>query len=103
MKNTQGVWTLYGVMLNLKYLNVDKQHTAAERRRIVKQTDKLDQPRYCRNVTTLKWKTKYALHWERDCASVSTGNERLWIPSRLVMVSFGQGKPLKVLTTDINK
>lgn len=91
--NTQRVWTLYGVVLTLNCLNADEQMTAAERHGIVKGTAELNQPRYFRDVLTLKWKSKNVLHWGRGYAFVSTGNERLWIPSRLIDTRFDWGRP----------
>ena len=74
---TQEVWTLYGALLILNFLNVNEQTTAAERHWTVESTAELNQPIYFRNALTLRWKLKYVLHWRRDYAFVSIGHKRL--------------------------
>ena len=62
--------------------------TAVERLRSVKGTAELKQSTYFSNVLTLKGSSEYALHWGRVYAFVSTGNKRLWIPSKLRETRF---------------
>ena len=51
------------------------------------------QDRYFENILTSKLKSKGMLLWRRDFASVSTGNERLWIHSELRKIQYDQGRP----------
>ena len=54
------------------------------------QTTELNHPIYFKVMLTSEWKSEYVLHWERGFAFVSTGDEILWIPSKLVKVIFEQ-------------
>ena len=58
----------------------------------MKETAELNQPRYFRDVLTSEWKLENVLHWGRGYAFVSTGNEKLWIPSKLIKIEFDQGR-----------
>lgn len=51
----------------------------------------------------LKWKAKNVILWGRGYAFVSTGNERLWVHSKLIEIRFGQARPPEILSTDIKK
>ena len=65
----------------------------AERHGIVKGTAGLNQPNYFKDVLTLKWNLENVLHWERGYAFDSIGNEKLWIPSKLIDTRFDWGRP----------
>lgn len=56
MGNTQGVWILHTVIFLLNFLIVDKQTTTAKRDGKERGTEEINQPRYLKNVLTLKWK-----------------------------------------------
>ena len=77
--------------------------TVGERHQTIKETAQLNQPRYFRDVLSLKWDSKNLLHWGRGNAFVFTGNKRLCIPSRLIKIRLGQGDLLRILTTDGKK
>lgn len=81
MGNSQGVWV----------------PSAAEERAAAgvwdKRTPEINQPGYSTYVLTLKQNSKYALLWGRRFACISTGNERLWLPSGLIQIRFDQGRP----------
>ena len=77
--------------------------TAAERHWIVEKTAELSQPVYFRDVLTSEWKSGNVLHWGRGYIFISTGNEKLQIPSKLIKIRFYQGDLLKILTTNIKK
>ncbi|WP_368389860.1 hypothetical protein [Sphingobium sp. AS12] len=40
-----------------------------------------------------EWKSKYVLHWGRGFAFVSTGEEKLWMPSKLIKIQVEKEKP----------
>ena len=88
MGNTQGVLIPYGALLTLNCLNTEEQTAAPERFWIVEGTAELNQLIYFRDVLTLKWKPEYVLCWGRGYAFVSTGNKKLWIPSKLIEIRF---------------
>lgn len=91
----QGVWTLYSVLVILNILNANKQRmTAAERHWIVGGIPELNLPTHFRDVLASKWKSNNVLHWEKGYAFISTGNEKLWIPSKLIKIEFDQGRPI---------
>ena len=46
-----------------------------------------------KDVLTIEQTSDNVLHWGRAFAFVSTGNEKLWIPSKLIEIRFGHGKP----------
>lgn len=50
----QEAWILHVVILALNVLNAVQQTTSSGRRRIVKGAVEVNQPRYFRNVSTLK-------------------------------------------------
>lgn len=71
-------------------MNTNEQTTAAERHGNVKGSAELNLPGHFRNVLTLKWNSENTLHWERGYSSVSLGNERLWISSKLTEIMFDE-------------
>ena len=62
----------------------------------------LDQPICIKVVLTSEWKERNVLCWGRGFIFVSTGEEKLWILSRLIKRS-GQGRPPKTLPADKKK
>jgi hypothetical protein len=54
----------------------------------MKKTAELNQFMYFKDVLNSEWKSRNILHWGRGFALVSTGNENLWIPSKLIQISF---------------
>lgn len=77
MKNTQGVWILYGVVLSLNFLNANEWRTAAEKHGIAAETAGANQPRHFRHSLSLKWWPENVLCWGRGDPFVSTWTERL--------------------------
>ena len=76
---------LHNALLTLNFLNADDNgQTAAERPWTPEKTAELNQPVYFKDVLTSVWKTGYVVRWGRGCAFVSTGEENLWIPSKLI-------------------
>lgn len=66
--------------------------TAAERHWIVKGTDKLNQPRYFRDILTLKWKyRKCTVLEERLCFCFYRTQKA--VNSFGIQISFDQGRP----------
>ena len=73
----------------MKFLNAnEKGTTAAERHWIMEKFAKLNQPDYFKDVLTLQWKPGDVPCWGRRFALVSTGEEKLWTPSKLIKVQF---------------
>ena len=68
--------------------------TVAERHWILEKSAELNQPIYFKDVLTSQWKPGDVLHWGRGFALVSTGEGKLWIPSKLIKVRFEEEKPL---------
>ena len=79
-------------MLSLNCLNAEEGATATKGYLLINSAE-LIQDRYFKNTLASKLKSKGMLLWRRDCAFVSTGNERLWIHSELRKISFDQGRP----------
>ena len=79
----------------LNFLNAnEKGQTSSERHWTAEKTAKLNQPVYFKDVLTSIWKPGHLLHWGRGFALVSTGEEKLWIPSRLIKIRVEKEKPL---------
>ena len=51
-----------------------------------KKTAELNQPVYFKDVLTSVWKPGHLLRWGRGFALVSTGEDKLWIPSKLIKI-----------------
>ncbi|KAL6065033.1 hypothetical protein STEG23_028902 [Scotinomys teguina] len=76
---------LHNALLTLNFLNAnEKGTTAAERHWIIEKTAELNQPIYFKDVLTSEWKPGYVLRWGRGFAFISTGEDKLWIPSKLI-------------------
>ena len=54
----------------------------------------LNQLVYFKDVLTSQWKPEDVLCWGKGFAFVSTGEEKLWILSKLIKVQFEEEKPL---------
>ena len=54
----------------------------------------LNQLAYFKDVLTSQWDPGDVLCWGKDFALASTGEEKLWIPSKLIKVQFEEEKPL---------
>ncbi|KAL6092360.1 hypothetical protein STEG23_021666 [Scotinomys teguina] len=86
---------LHSALLTLNFLNADeKGTTAAERHWTTDKTSELNQPVYFKDVLSSEWKPGYVLRWGRGFAFVSAGEEKLWIPTKLIKIRFEQEKPL---------
>ena len=48
----------------------------------------LIQPVYMKDILTSEWKMGNVLHWGRGYAYLSTGKEKLWVPSKLIKIRF---------------
>ena len=55
----------------------------------------MDQPVYFKDVLTSQWKPEDVLRWGRGLVLVSTGEEKLWIPSKLIKIWFEKEKSLE--------
>lgn len=89
---------LHSALLTLNFLNADEQNsTAAERHWIVEKTAELNQPAYIKDILTSEWKMGNVLRWGRGFAYVSTGEEKLWVPSKLIKIRHDKGRPPEVL------
>ncbi|KAL6070467.1 hypothetical protein STEG23_006054, partial [Scotinomys teguina] len=85
---------LHSALLTLNFLNADeKGTTAAERHWTTDKTSELNQPVYFKDVLSSEWKPGYVLRWGRGFAFVSAGEEKLWIPTKLIKIRFEQEKP----------
>ena len=71
----------------MNFLNAnEKGTTAAERHWIMEKSAELNQPVYIKDVLTSQWNPVDVLRWVRGFTLVSTGEEKLWIPSKLIKV-----------------
>lgn len=43
-----------------------------------------------------EWKPRHVLYWGGGFTFVSTGEEKLWIPSKLMKVHFEQERPFNL-------
>ena len=91
MENTQRILILYAIMLSLNCLNAEDEARAAKGYLLINAAE-LIHDRYFENTLASKLKSKGMLLWRRNCAFVSTGNERLWIHSELRKIRFDQGR-----------
>ena len=57
-------------------------------------TTELNQLIYFKDILTSEWKPGHVLHWGRGFAFVSTEEEKLWIPLKLIKTQFEQERPL---------
>ena len=86
---------LHNALLTLNFLDANEKGTiAAERHWIMEKSTELNQPVYFKDVLTSQWKPRDVLHWGRGFVLVSTGEEKLWIPSKLIKVRSEEKKPL---------
>ena len=86
----------HNALLTLNFLNAnEKGTTASERHWIMEKTSELNQPVYFEDVLTSQWKPGDVLHWGRDFVLVSRGEEKLWIPSKLIKFLFEKEKSLE--------
>ncbi|EGV95152.1 hypothetical protein I79_022183 [Cricetulus griseus] len=90
MKNTQRIWILYAILLSLNCLIAEERLTAAKIHLIINAA-KLIQRIHFKNALTSKFKSKDRLLGKRISACVSTENQKLRIPSRLIW--FDQARP----------
>ena len=58
----------------------------------MKKTIELNQPVYIKDILTSEWKMENLLHWGRGYACISTGKEKLWVPSKLIKIRHDKGK-----------
>ncbi|MGE9714896.1 DDE-type integrase/transposase/recombinase [Escherichia coli] len=92
---------LHNALLTLNFLNAnEKGQTATERHWTMEKTAELNQPVYFKDVLTSTWKPGHVLRWGRGFALVSTGEEKLWIPSKLIKIRVEKEK--KNLSTRTN-
>ncbi|ERE82837.1 putative Pol polyprotein [Cricetulus griseus] len=86
---------LHNALLTLNFLNAnDSGQTAAERHWTTEKTAEVNQPVYFKDVLTSVWKPGHVLRWGRGFAFVSTGEENLWIPSKLIKIRVEEDNPL---------
>ncbi|CAO2607041.1 Gag-Pro-Pol polyprotein, partial [Lemmus lemmus] len=84
---------LYNALLTLNFLNTNEKRTAAvERHWIMGKTSELNQSVYFQDVLTSQWKPEDVLRWGRGFTLVSTGEEKLWIQSKLIKTWFEKGE-----------
>ena len=80
---------MYIIVLSLRFLTVYELSTE---RYFIIQAVKLNQYIYFKGILTSKFGSKDILLWKRGSAFVSTEDEKLWTPSRLLW--FDQVRPL---------
>ncbi|ERE85983.1 Integrase, retroviral containing protein [Cricetulus griseus] len=86
---------LHNALLTLNFLNAnEKGQIAAERHWTTEKTAELNQPVYFKDVLTSVWKLGHVIRWGRGFALVSTGEEKLWIPLKLIKIHIEKEKPL---------
>ena len=93
MVDMQGVWILYSVLLTLNFSECSWLNNSCQETRDCKEIVEFSLPRYFRNFLTLKWKSENILCWGKGYIFVSTGNERPWIPSKLIQTRFNGETP----------
>ena len=58
-----------------------------------KKTEALGQPVYYKDMLILECKPTIVLRWGHNHAYVSTGNEKVQLPTKLINIISNQGKP----------
>ena len=87
---------LHNHLLTLNFLNAnEKGTTAAKGCWIIEKSSELNQLVYFKDVLTSQWKPGDVLHWGRHFALVSTEEEKLYIPSKLIKILFEKEKSLE--------
>ena len=61
-------------------LTFTKRETLGYRKKPIE----LKHPIYYKDVLTSEWKPSKVLHWRHEFVHISTGNEKPWIPSKLI-------------------
>ena len=89
MKNTESLDTIYYCVI---FKLFDGWGRSKSKRHLIINVVGLIQHIYIENALASKFKSKGILLWRRGFAFVVTGNERLWIPSGLRKIRFGQGR-----------
>lgn len=56
-------------------------------------TTELNQPVYIKDILTSEWNMVNVLCWKRGYAFISTGKEKLWVPSKLIKIRHDEGRP----------
>ena len=81
---------LHSALLTLNLLNTSEQNTPpAERHWVVERTIELNQPVYIKDILTSECKK----------LEISTGKEKLLVPSKLTKIRHDKGRPPEDLVT----
>ena len=59
----------------------------------MERTIELNQPVYIKDILTSEWRMGNVLRCGRGYAYVSTGKEKLWVPSKLIKIRHDKGRP----------
>ena len=59
-----------------------------------KKNEELGQSIYYKDVLTLEWKPAIVLRWGCHYAMYLQGMKKIWLPTKLIKIKSGQGKPL---------
>lgn len=78
----------------MSYMPTREAAQPLKQRWILERTEELDQ---LSRVKTSDCKAGNVLSWGRGFAFVSTGEEKLWIPSKLIKIKSDRGRPPKDL------
>jgi hypothetical protein len=84
-------------LLTLSFLNVGEKGTAAQKHCVIKKKEKKKKPWGTKptNALTLEWRPAIVLlKWGCGYTYVSTGNEIIWLGTKLRKIRSDQGKPL---------
>lgn len=77
---------LHNALFTLNFLNSNEKGTAMERQWTTEKTTELNQSVFFKNVLISEQKPEYVLCWGRSLAFVSTGEEKIWVPSKLIKI-----------------
>ena len=83
MENTKRIWILNAKLWSLNCLIAEERITAAKIHLIINAT-KVVQLTHFKNALTSKFKSKYRLLRNKGFACISTENQKLLVPSRLI-------------------
>lgn len=85
-------------MLTLNFLNVGEKKQQKLKDTGLKETEKkteeISQSIYYKDVLTLEWKAAIVLRWGCHYAMYLQGMKKIWLPTKLIKIKSGQGKPL---------
>jgi hypothetical protein len=80
------------VLLSLGLLSIVEKETTAEKHWILKRREELGQTIHYKYVLILEWKPAIVLRCKPGYIYICTGNEKLWLPLKVINIRSNLGK-----------